>query len=88
MQSRRDLDAGDRDQLQRRHLHAEGPALLGGPLSEASEPQKQPGDTTTETSLLADVVDLPTHVGSAPAGGTYVLKWEFWAEARTTSAAR
>ena len=59
-----------------------GPALLGGPLSEAREPQKQPGDTTTETSILADVVDLPTHVGSAPAGGTYVLKWEFWAEAR------
>jgi hypothetical protein len=59
-----------------------GPALLGGPLSTAGEPPKQPGATTTETSLLADVVDLPTHVGSAPAGETYLLKWEFWAEAR------
>src|SRR5436190_4159703 len=27
------------------------PALLGGPLSTASEPQKQPGDTTTASSL-------------------------------------
>ncbi len=59
-----------------------GPALLGGPLSTASEPQKQPGDTTTASSLLADTVDLTTHIGSAPAGGTYDLVWEFWAEAR------
>jgi len=56
--------------------------LLGGPLTTASEPQKQPGDTTTASSILADTVDLPTHIGSAPAGGTYDLEWEFWAEAR------
>jgi len=59
-----------------------GPALLGGPLSTASEPQKQPGETTTASSLLADAVDLATHIGSAPAGGTYDLTWEFWATAR------
>ena len=59
-----------------------GPGLIGAPLSTASEPQKQPGDTTTETSLLADHVDLATHIGSAAAGDTYALEWEFWAEAR------
>ena len=59
-----------------------GPGLVGAPLSTSSEPQKQPGDTTTATSLLADTLNLPTHIGSAPAGGTYDLVWEFWAEAR------
>ena len=59
------------------------PDLPGNPRSESTEPQKQPGDTTSETSILADSLNLATEIhGSAPAGGTYTLRWRLWAIAR------
>jgi hypothetical protein len=47
-----------------------GPGLLGKPTFESTSPQKKPGETAAESSIMAQSLNLSTEIpqGSVPAG--------------------
>jgi hypothetical protein len=49
-----------------------GPGLLASPMFESTSPQKQPGDTASATSILAQALDLSQQIpqGNVAAGHT------------------
>jgi hypothetical protein len=60
-----------------------GPGLASSPKFDSTEPQKSPGDTTAESSVLAQALDLPTEIGQfvPPPGGSFTVDLELWAVA-------
>jgi hypothetical protein len=61
-----------------------GPGLLSQPTFESSSPKLNPGETTSEASVLAEALDLGTVIsqGTVPADTTRTTTLIIWAEAR------
>ena len=61
-----------------------GPGLLGKPSYESTSPQKKPGETTAESSILAESLNLSTEIpqGSLSAGETRTVTLIFFAVAK------
>jgi hypothetical protein len=59
-----------------------GPGLLGAPLHEMSSPKKNPGETASDASILAQTLDLSTVIpqSSVPAGSSRTVQLTFYAE--------
>jgi hypothetical protein len=60
-----------------------GPGLAGSPKFDSTEPQKSPGDTTAESSIVAEALNLSQEIGqaSAPPNGSLTVELELWAVA-------
>jgi hypothetical protein len=60
-----------------------GPGLLGQPTFDSTSPQKQPGETTAESSIFATPLDLTTQIpqGSVSTGNTLTVDLTIFAVA-------
>jgi dienelactone hydrolase len=57
-----------------------GPDLGGRPRFDSTDPPKQPGEQTSESSVMAQALNLTSEIqGAAPPGGSFSLRWDIYA---------
>lgn len=56
---------------------------VGNPRFQSSTPQKNPGEQTSDSSILADVLDIAKEITrTAPAGGSLTVEWTVFGRAK------